>query len=350
MASIRIGNRLIGDDHPPVVIVEIGINHEGSIDLAIAMVDAAIDAGGEIIKHQTHVIEDEMSEEAREVIPGNADASIYDIMARCALSEEDEWRLMQYVQTRGRIFISTPFSRAAAERLRRFDVPAIKIGSGECNNYPLIKHIAKLGKPVIISTGMNTIESVRPSVDILRASDVPFALLHCTNVYPTPPHLVRLGAITILREAFPDAVIGLSDHTTSNFTCFGAIALGASILERHFTDRMDRVGPDIICSMDPAALSQLIEGANTIFTARGGEKKAVEEEAPTIAFAFASVVAIKDIQPGEVLTEENIWVKRPGGGDFSVIDYEKILGYRALHQIQRGRQIKRDQVAIDASL
>lgn len=347
MASFQIGKRWIGDDYPPVVIAEIGINHEGSLETAIVMADAAINAGAEIVKHQTHVVEDEMSDEAKSVIPGNADVSIYEIMARCALSEEDEWKLMQHVHSRGAIFISTPFSRAAAERLRKFDIPAIKIGSGECNNYPLIKHVARMGKPVIISTGMNTIESVQPSVAILRQAKVPYALLHCTNVYPTPPELVRLGAMQKLREAFPDAVIGLSDHTTSNYTCLGAVALGASILERHFTDRMDRPGPDIVCSMDPASLSQLIEGSRTIFAAQGGEKGPVEAEAPTIAFAFASVVAIKDIEPGQVLTEENIWVKRPGGGDFSVLDYDALLGRRAVAPILKGRQISRNQVAAE---
>jgi N-acetylneuraminate synthase len=210
MAEFSIGNRPIGDQYPPVVIAEIGINHEGSLDTAIAMADAAIDAGAEIVKHQTHVVEDEMSDEAKQVIPGNADVSIYEIMARCALSEDDEYRLMQHVQSRGSIFISTPFSRAAAERLARFDVPAYQIGSGECNNDPLVRHVARAGKPVILSTGMNSIESVRPSVEILRKAGVPFALLHCTNVYPTPPELVRLGAMQCLREAFSDAVIGLS--------------------------------------------------------------------------------------------------------------------------------------------
>jgi N-acetylneuraminate synthase len=345
MPEFKIANRWVGDNHPPLVIAEIGINHEGSIELAIQMADSAIDAGAEIVKHQTHVIEDEMSLEAKKIIPGNADVSIYEIMERCALSEQEEWKLMQHIQSRGAIFISTPFSRAAAERLKRFDIPAIKIGSGECNNYPLIKHIAKIGKPVIISTGMNTIESVRPSVEILRQERIPFALLHCTNVYPTPPELVRLGAMRILGDAFPDAVVGLSDHTTSNYTCLGAVALGASILERHFTDRMDRPGPDIVCSMDPKGLSQLIDGASTIFKARGGEKLPVDAEAPTIAFAFASVVATKDIRPGELLTEENIWVKRPGGGDFCVLDYEKLLGRAATKLIPRGFQIKVDQVS-----
>lgn len=345
MPEFKIADRWVGDNHSPVVIAEIGINHEGSIDVAIAMADAAIDAGAEIVKHQTHVIEDEMSLEAKHIVPGNADVSIFEIMERCTLSEDEEWKLMQHIQSRKAIFISTPFSRAAAERLKKFNVPAIKIGSGECNNYPLIKHIAKFGKPVILSTGMNTIESVRPSVEILRSAGVPFALLHCTNVYPTPPELVRLGAMQKLRDSFPDAVIGLSDHTTSNYTCLGAVALGASILERHFTDRLDRSGPDIVCSMDPMALSSLVEGSNAIFLARGGEKNQLEAEAPTIAFAFASVVAIKNIEPGELLTEENIWVKRPGGGDFGALDYDRLLGKSATQLIKCGYQIKADQVS-----
>ena len=344
MAEFKIAARLVGDNHPPVVIAEIGINHEGSLETAIQMVDAAIDAGAEIIKHQTHIVEDEMSDEAKGVIPGNSDVSIYEIMARCALSEADERSLMKYVQQRGAVFISTPFSRAAVDRLMEFDIPAFKVGSGECNNYPLIKYIARFGKPVIISTGMNSIESVRPSVEILRKARIPYALMHCTNVYPTPPELVRLGAMTQLREAFPDAVIGLSDHTISNYPCLGSVALGASILERHFTDRMDRPGPDIVCSMDPIALKELIEGSKIIFAARGGEKGPVEAEAPTIAFAFASVVAIRDIAPGQILNEENIWVKRPGGGDFTVLDYEVLLGKVAKAAIPRGLQIKKSNV------
>ena len=344
MGEFKIRHRLIGDNQPPVVIAEIGINHEGSLETAIAMADKAIDSGAEIIKHQTHIIEDEMSNEAKLVIPEHTDVSIYEIMGRCALSEEDEQHLMEHVQQRGAIFISTPFSRAAVDRLVKFDIPTFKIGSGECNNYPLVKYIARFGKPVIISTGMNSIETVRPSVEILRKAKIPFALLHCTNIYPTPPELVRLGAMTHLKEAFPDAVVGLSDHTTSNYTCLGAVALGASILERHFTDHMSRPGPDIVCSMDPVALSALIEGAKIIFAARGGEKTPVDAEASTIAFAFASVVAIEDIAPGQVLNESNIWVKRPGGGDFSVLDYDTLLGKTVKSHVIRGFQLKSSDV------
>lgn len=348
MNEFNINGRLVGDSHPPLVIAEIGINHEGSLDIAIAMADAAINAGAEIVKHQTHVVEDEMSNEARHVIPGNADVSIYEIMERCALSEVDEFALMQHIHARGAIFISTPFSRAAADRLMRFGVAAYKIGSGECNNYPLIRHVARAGKPMIISTGMNSIESIRPSIDILRTAGVPFALLHCTNVYPTPPELVRLGAMLQLREAFPDAVLGLSDHTTDNYACLGAVALGASILERHFTDDMGRLGPDIVCSMDPTALRQLLDGSRTLFLERGGTKGPVAEEGPTIAFAFASVVAVKDIQVGESISEDNIWVRRPSGGDYSAADYDGLIGRTVRQKVLRGSRLSREDIGDSA--
>ena len=344
MAEFKIKNRIVGDNHEPIVIAEIGINHEGSLDTAIQMADAAINAGAEIVKHQTHIIEDEMSEEAKGVVPGNANVSIYEIMERCALSEQDERCLMQHINSKGAIYISTPFSRAAANRLASFDVPAFKIGSGECNNYPLIKHIARFQKPIILSTGMNSIESITPAVNIIRAAKIPFALLHCTNVYPTPFSMVRLGAINKLKEAFPDAVVGLSDHTVTNHACFGAVAVGARILERHFTDCMNRPGPDIICSMDPTALSDLIRGANNIFEARGDTKSAIPAEDPTIAFAFASIVVTQDLTPGEILTEDNLWLRRPGGGDFNVKDYETLLGKKLVKAIKRGARLTREHL------
>ena len=343
--EFSINGRKVGFNHSPLVIAEIGINHEGDIDLAIEMADAAIDAGAEIIKHQTHIIEDEMSEEAKFVIPGNTNVSIYDVMKRCALDEKDEKKLMDHIIARGKIFISTPFSREAVKRLMKFDVPAYKIGSGECNNYPLVKYVAKAGKPVILSTGMNSIQSIKPSVEILRNAKIPFALLHCTNVYPTPPELVRLGALTELQKAFPDAIIGLSDHTTDNYACLGAVAMGASILERHFTDKIDRPGPDISCSMDPNSLTQLIEGSKTIFLERGGDKKdIIEEEKTTSAFAFSSVIADKEIKKGEKLTEDNLWVRRPGGGDYSATDYENLLGKISKRSIKKGSQLKVEDV------
>jgi len=329
MKTIEIAGRKVGPGLPPLVIVEIGINHEGSLDTAYELVDAAGKAGAEVIKHQTHVVEDEMSQEARNVIPGNTDVSIYEVMERCALSEEDEIKLQKYVESKGMIFVSTPFSRAAADRLQRMDVAAFKIGSGECNNYPLIEHIASFGKPMIVSTGMNDMPSVRKTVAILEEYDVDYALLHTTNLYPTPSHLVRLGAMEELQNEFPEVNIGLSDHTTSNLACLAAVALGATILERHFTDRMDRPGPDIVNSMDPIALKELIIGSEEIVKMRGGKKEAAPEEQVTIDFAFATVVSIRPIKKGETLSKDNVWVKRPGTGDISADDYKTILGKTA---------------------
>lgn len=343
--EFEIAGRKVGYNYDPLVICEIGINHEGSLQTAFDMVDAAYRAGAEIVKHQTHVCEDEMSQEAKSVIPGNADVSIYEIMERCALSEEDERALKNYVENKGMIFISTPFSRAAALRLESMGVPAYKIGSGECNNYPLIELIASFGKPIILSTGMNTIASIQKSVEIIRKAQVPYALLHCTNVYPTEYKDVRLGAMVELSAVFPDAVIGLSDHTLNNLACLGAIALGASIVERHFTDDMSRPGPDIICSMDPRAFIELNQGAKALKLMRGGKKDSiVVSEKPTKDFAFASVVADKDIKAGEKLSRENIWVKRPGSGDFSATQFEELLGVVAQVDIPRGAQIKKTDI------
>ncbi len=341
---IEIAGRKIGPDYPPLVIAEIGINHEGSLQVAKEMVDAAQRAGVEIVKHQTHIVEDEMSGAAKKVIPGNADVSIYEIMERCSLNEEDELELKNYVESKGMIFISTPFSRAAANRLKKFDIPAYKIGSGECNNYPLLEHICSFGKPVILSTGMNTIESVRKAVAIFDKHNIPVALLHTTNLYPTPVHLVRFGAMMQLHEAFPDKVFGLSDHTLNNTACLGAVALGGSILERHFTDHMQRTGPDIICSMDEKACVDLIASSKEMWQMRGGVKEPAAEEQVTIDFAFATVCSIATIKKGEVFTKENIWVKRPGTGKILAEHFESLLGKSATRDIQVDEQLTFDDI------
>lgn len=336
---IEIQGRKIGIEYPPLVIAEIGINHEGSLVVAKQMVDAAYRAGIEVVKHQTHIVEDEMSAAAQKVIPGNANVSIYEIMKRCALNEAEEFELKTYVESKGMIFISTPFSRAAANRLEKFNVSAYKIGSGECNNYPLLEHIASFGKPVILSTGMNTIESVRKAVAIFDKHKVPVALLHTTNLYPTPTHLVRYGAMTELHKAFPDKVFGLSDHTLNNNACLGAVALGASILERHFTDTMNRTGPDIICSMDEQTCKELIQSSKEIWQMRGGKKEPAQEEQVTIDFAFATVCSIKPIGKGETLTQENIWVKRPGTGKILAEHFPNLLGKKAVRDIANDEQL-----------
>ena len=340
--SLKIAHRLIGEDFTPLVIAEIGINHEGDIRKALRMVDDAYTAGCECVKFQSHVIEDEMIPNS--VIPGNANESIWDIMERCALSEDEERQLKQYVESKGMLFLSTPFSRAAAERLHGMGVDAYKIGSGECNNYPLIEHIANFGKPIILSTGMNDIASVRPAVEIFRAHSISFALLHCTSMYPTPYEKVRLGALAQLQTEFPDAVIGLSDHTLTNYTSLASVALGAAILERHFTSDKSWPGPDVNISMNPFELADLITGSRAIHQALGGSKQILAEEQPTIDFAYACVVALCDIPAGSTFSKDNIWVKRPGTGQILAVEFPRILGRRASRSIAKNAQLSWDDI------
>jgi len=344
MPEVLIGNRKISHKTKPFVIAEIGINHEGSFTKALQMVYDAHAAGAECVKFQCHVLEDEMTKDAQKTIPSNSDKSIYEIMKRCLLNEDEERALKQIVDGLGMIYLSTPFSRAAADRLESMNVKAYKIGSGECNNYPLIEHVASFGKPIILSTGMNNIESIQTAVDILRKHNIQYALLHCTSLYPTPYDKVRLGALTQMKESFPDAVLGLSDHSIGNYTCFGAVPLGASILEKHFTSDKTWPGPDIEISIDPSELEELINGSSAIHAALGGTKDVLSEEKPTIDFAYASVVTIKNIKAGEVFSKENIWVKRPGTGQILAKEFNGILGRAAAKDIVNDRQLSWDDI------
>jgi sialic acid synthase SpsE len=337
MPELEICGRKIGPGQPPLVIAEIGINHEGDYGKAVRMVDDAHAAGCECVKFQCHVIDDEMI--PNDVVPGNAKESIWAIMERCALSAEEEHALKAYVEAKGMIYLCTPFSRAAAVRLEGMGVGAYKIGSGECNNYPLIDHIASYKKPVILSTGMNDLASVGKAVDVMRRRGVPYALLHCTSMYPTPYEKVRLGGLGALQSAFPDAVVGLSDHSLGAFTCYAAVALGARILEKHFTSDKSWPGPDVPISIDPVELRQLVEGSRAIYLALGGKKDILPEEEPTIRFAYACVVSICDIAAGEALTRENIWVKRPGTGEIKAADFDGLLGKTSTLAIPRNRQL-----------
>jgi len=342
---IKISNRKIGYKFSPLVIAEIGINHGGSLKEAYKLVDAAKKAGVEIVKHQTHIVDDEMSLRAKKVFPGNSPyKSIYSIMEECALSEDDEIKLQNYVKRKKMIFISSPFSRKAVDRLVKMNVPAFKIGSGECNNLPLVDYIASFKKPIIMSTGMNSINSIKPSVAIFKKYKIPYALLHTTNLYPTPYKLVRLGAMKDLMKNFPDAIVGLSDHTDNNYASYGAIAMGASIIERHFTDNLKRKGPDISCSMDIKSCKELIKASEILFYERGGQKNLIKEEKVTSDFAFATVVAIKNIKKGEKFSYENLWVKRPGTGRIKASEFNKILNKKASRNIKKDTHLKLNDI------
>jgi len=341
---ISIGKRKIGPDYPPFIVAEIGINHEGDMNKAKKMISDIAKAGGECVKFQCHVVEDEMAPIAKKIIPqlpiNTKKDSIWEIMSRCAFSEEQERELKKYAEGLGLIYLSTPFSRAAADRLHRMNVIAYKIGSGECNNYPLVEHIASFGKPIILSTGMNDINSIKPAVKIFEKNEIPFAILHCTSMYPTPYEKARLGALFDLQDRFPGRIVGISDHSLMNYTSFGAVALGASIIEKHFTSDSNWPGPDIAISINPSELKELIIGSNAIFKARGGKKDIISGEKPTIDFAYSCVVAIKKIKKGEKFTAQNIWVKRPGTGEIKAVNFNRILNRVATQNIDEGQQIK----------
>ncbi len=332
MAEFKIEDRIIGPEYPPFVIAEVGINHEGELGKALKCVDAAVDAGAEVIKFQCHITESEMI--PTDMKPGEiSNEKLWDIIKRCELTEDEERSVQGYCRDKGVMYLSTPFSREAANRLDAMGVPAFKIGSGECNNLPLLDHIAAMGKPMILSTGMNDLESVKRSVNVIRKYGIPLALMHCTSMYPTPYEKVRLGALSRLIEEFPDLPVGLSDHSMNIWTCLGAVALGASLVEKHFTPSRSWSGPDVSISIEPDELKRMIDGSMAIWQARGGAKTILDEEQPVIDFAYATVVTISPVKAGETFSKDNIWVKRPGVGPIPATRIEEVLSKRAAQDI-----------------
>ena len=341
---MNIGSRCIGDKESPLVVVEIGINHGGSLDLAKAMVDAAYKAGAECIKHQTHFVEDEMTEEAKSIFPPNADMSIWDVMEKCSLSRDDEISLKNHTENLGMIYLSTPFSRSAADFLFEIGVKAFKIGSGESDNLPLIRHVVQFQQPIILSTGMQSITSLQKSVEIINNSGVDYALLECTNLYPSPAEIVSLQGIQELRDAFPNAVIGFSDHSIGPYMSLASVALGASIIERHFTDTRYRIGPDISCSMDPAELKLIIDRSQEIFIARRNPKKRSTEEESVYKFARASIVADSNLKKGQTITSNDIWARRPGNGQIPADKFDNLVGKKINKNLSKNTQLNWDDI------
>jgi len=328
----------ISDKNEPFIIAEAGINHDGEFEKAIELVDLAIDSGASAIKFQTHITDKEMI--PTDMKPGNiSEESLWDIIDRCVLDNEQERSLFDYAKEKGILFFSTPFSREGADRLNELGVELYKIGSGECNNLPLLNHVANFKKPMILSTGMNNISSIKASVETILNHGVPLALLHCTSIYPAPPETMRLGAITHLKDEFPDLEIGLSDHSLGISVALGSVAIGANIIEKHFTKSRQWPGPDNPFSIEPNELKNLVDWSKEIWKARGGKKDILDDEKPVIDFAYACVVAIKDINKGEALSLDNIWVKRPGTGEIFAKDFEDVLGKIATVNISENTQL-----------
>jgi|TARA_B110000046_G_C12952694_1_gene380870 N-acetylneuraminate synthase len=341
---LKIKNRIIDFHSKPLIIPELGINHGGNIEKAIKIVDAAKRAGAEIIKHQTHIPEDEMSLEAKKISPGNSKNNIFSIIKNNSLNEEDEYKLLRYVESKKMIFISTPFSRKAVDRLVKFNVPAFKIGSGEMSNFPLLDYVSKFKKPIILSTGLHSLRQVKKTSNFLTKRKVNFALMHTTNIYPTQDKLLRLNSIKELQKTYPRKIIGLSDHTGDLLSSIIALSLGAKIIEKHFINDNKIKGPDISSSIDEKQLAELILYSTRIENQLKGTKNILKEEEITRKFAFASVVTIKKIKKGEKLTKKNIWVKRPGTGYFKAENLNQMFNKKAKKDLHENRQIRKNDI------
>lgn len=306
--EVSFGGVVISETGPVVTIAESACEHLGSLEVAKRMVEAAKEAGADIIKFQLHLPE--------EMIPGSIHfwgGSMDEVLARYNLSIGAHEELMHYCKEVGIQYLCTPFCAAAADVLDGLGVHAFKTGSGEMTNIPMLRHIARKGKPMIVSTGMATIEEIEETVSALKKEGARFVLMHCTSAYPPRYEQINLGFIPQLKEWF-GVLVGHSDHTPDMWTALGAVAVGAKVIEKHFT--LDRAlkGPDYHVSLEPQEFRTMVQAIRKLEAALGSEKTIHPEEEPVREWAHHSVVSLCDIPAGSVITPEMVGVKRPGWG------------------------------------
>lgn len=342
--EIKIRDRLIGPGNPPYIIAEAAINHEGDINIAQKMVYLAHSLGADCIKFQIHVLENEMLKETPK--SDNFDESLYDALKRTNFSLDEHKKLKKLCEQLGIQYLCTPFSRDGADLLESIGVDAYKTGSGELTNLPLIEHIAKKGKPMIISTGMCAVEEVKETVELVKSIGTPFMLTHCISGYPTPYSRANIKMVQRYQELF-NVPVGISDHSQGIYTVLGAVALGACLVEKHFTLNKLQKGPDHPVSIEPQELLELVKGARAIYEACGAERKIFPEEEQIVAWARHSVVSEQNIPKGTVVTDKMVWVKRPGPGEGAIPakDLKKVIGKTSNVDIPKDTQIKWDQLA-----
>lgn len=344
ISPVKLGPHMLGPEQSPVVIAEACVNHQGDFEHAKRMVYIAHAMGAQIIKFQMHVVENEM---LRDGVPmsDNFAEPLADILEKTELTHEQHRELKKLCESLGILYMCTPFSRVAADVLAEMDVVGFKIGSGELTNLPLLEHIARYGKPMIVSTGMSTLEEVAETVALIKDVGAPLVLTHCVSAYPTPYDRVNLGMIQKYMDLF-EVPVGLSDHSRGIYTGIGAAALGACLVEKHFTlDRMQK-GPDHPVSIEPNELDDLVKGVSAVFRARGAERKIFPEEEQIVAWARESVVSEVAIKKGTVITKDMVWVKRPSPKDGAIAakDLRKVIGKTAAADIPKDVQLRWDQI------
>jgi sialic acid synthase SpsE len=309
--KLNIENRLIGTGEPIFIIAEAGINHDGNIARAHELIESAAKAGADCIKFHTHLASDEMLNV--DDTASYLNESQYQLIKRVELSFENHIELKEHAEKNNMIFLSTPFSREAVDLLEHVNVQAYKVGSGELTNLPLLEHIIARKKPLIVSTGMSSFQEVASTVDFLKDNNASFALMQCNSRYPTPPSEVHLGVISRYLQEF-NVPVGLSDHSAVNYTVFAAVSLGICIVEKHFTVSRKWPGPDQTSSLEPGELNELVQGIRDIEMSLDDSKIVHQDEVALQELFRASVVTLKPITRGKVISEDMVWVKRPGYG------------------------------------
>jgi N,N'-diacetyllegionaminate synthase len=339
--ELLVGDRVVGDGHPCYVIAEACINHEGDFATAVAMADAAHDAGADAVKYQIHYLEHEMLPDVP--TSANFDKPLWQVLEETNLTDEQHAELKAHCERIGIDYLCTAYCREAADFLHSLGVPAFKTGSGETTNHPFLRAVARHGRPLLVSTGMATLDEVDATVSVLRETGTPFGLFHCTSEYPPAYEDINLGLIPRYRERY-GVVIGHSDHSPSIYTALGAVAYGASLVEKHFTFDRSKPGADHAVSIEPRELAELVEGVRAVEAARGERKDVFERERPIRAWAHHSVVTLRPIAAGEPFTEENVWVKRPGTG-IPAADLERVLGRSASRRLEANALLAWEDVA-----
>lgn len=340
MSEIIVNSRKIGDVYSPYIIAEACDNHMGDLNVAKKMALQAKLAGADCVKYQHHLPDEEMLPDVP--MSNNFDIPLYEFLKLHALKLEDHIELKKYCDEIEITYLCTPFSYKAACELEEAGLAyAFKIGSGEMTDIPSLKRIAEFGKPMIISSGMCTLEELDRTYNALKDTGVPLAFTNCLSEYPPVYEDVNLGVLRQMKERYPDVVIGHSDHTPDLYTCYAAVAYGASIIEKHVILNKMTPGPDQTVSIDFMELHNLVDGCQKVFKALGDEKKVRPKEEAIRQWAFRSIVSTCDIKEGTVITQDMIWSKRPGTGIPSW-KMDEVIGKIATRDIEKNVLIRRE--------
>lgn len=331
-----------------LIIAEAGVNHNGNLDNAFKLIDAAVNAGVDYVKFQTFKSENLVSKSAKKADyqiqnTGNSSDSQYEMLKKLELSHENHELLIDYCKQKNIQFFSTAFDLDSLQYLKEIGLDLVKIPSGEITNLPYLRKAAQLFNKVILSTGMCTMEDIEAAINVFLAEDISkddITILHCNTEYPTPMNDVNLKAMLSIQQEF-GTEIGYSDHTLGIEVPIAAVALGASVIEKHFTLDNTMEGPDHAASLEPLQLKEMVKAIRNIEQAISGDglKKPSASEMKNIEIARKSIVASASISKGEIFTEENLTIKRPGTG-ISPMKWDEVIGKVA------DREYKEDELII----